>query len=220
MSSRLSTVLTLVVLGALCLTASASPLCTDSTATFNIGGGVTNDPVSCLGLTFNNWQAIAKIGSPSGSIAVAGYDTGSTVFLDFSLVLLSNQDINVYFTVTGPLLGIDLFNGGSGPTLIIEKACSVGFGEVPGNNRPASRCTGTLLADINAMSNGSSNFLFTGGQSNLTYIFKDIGTQSGGAMSDFTESFHTSVPEPTTFVLLGAGLLVIGAIARRRRATK
>jgi hypothetical protein len=52
---------------------------------------------------------------------------------------------------------------------------------------------------------------------NSLYVYKDIRVPFGDELSSFSQSFHTGVPEPMTFVLIGTGLVGIGWIRRRTR---
>jgi hypothetical protein len=62
------------------------------------------------------------------------------------------------------------------------------------------------------------------------YIYKDIsvdgrtgnvfGAADAGALSGFTQSFHTAVPEPMTLSMMGLGLLGLGLVRRRQQGKK
>jgi hypothetical protein len=52
--------------------------------------------------------------------------------------------------------------------------------------------------------------------STTIWVYKDIGVNSGGTLSNFEQNFNTgSVPEPATMLLVGGVLCGIAAIRRR-----
>jgi hypothetical protein len=62
----------------------------------------------------------------------------------------------------------------------------------------------------------ATNIFVPSGYTGLVTSVVVLGRQGYYAMDDFT--FNTPVPEPTTYGLMGAGLLGVAAVVRRRRA--
>ncbi len=191
-------------------TVSASTMCTGSTGTDVIGTpGFSCDSLG--GLTFSGFSAVNAGNVPTPSVfLVSVQDTSGGIMLNFNPGLLTgNQDIWFYFQVTGsPVLGVDLTNGATGVTSIAERVCS-------GPIQPGNVCAeGQEVATLSAASGQSAQVWFESPQASL-YIFKDIGTESDGHMSSFSQSFDT--PEPVTFGLIGGGLLLLGLLRCRTR---
>jgi hypothetical protein len=49
------------------------------------------------------------------------------------------------------------------------------------------------------------------------FVFKDISVSEGGALSTFTQSFETGVPEPASMLLIGTACVALGMLRRRPR---
>ncbi len=214
---------------------SAASLCTPSSATLTtttatyLGGPGTLYPgttscttsISCGTVTFSNFQVFDAAPSTSTGapfVLLSGtYDAGTTS-LSFNPNLNNAnvfQDIHVLFTVssTTPVTTVGLMNGGSVNSGINERLCS-------GSVDPFSGvCSGgTTLANLTAPGNATVSTSVSPAATFFT-VYKDIGHPTGGELTGFTQTFATSqaVPEPTTFAMLGGGL-VLFALARRKKS--
>ena len=79
---------------------------------------------------------------------------------------------------------------------------------------------GQLVIDnggVKGMGNASSvsNYLVGAGANRIDLFFADRNTVQSGIK--FTQSFTTTVPEPSTYALLGTAFLALVVVARRRR---
>jgi hypothetical protein len=195
----------------------ANPACTTLIGTNVLSGGAICD---AGGLTFSNFSGSILYGAGMPTplqVNLLSVSVGSYVTLQFTPVMggtTNNADFSFYFNVTGPVNGVDLTNAGTGmpaPTVILERVCSQ---PLTNNICPA----GTQLAEM-TVSGGDSQivFPFPNGSVNSLYVYKDIRVPFGDELSSFSQSFHTGVPEPMTFVLIGTGLVGIGWIRRRTR---
>jgi len=163
--------------------------------------------------TFSNFSYnLAATGAGQGVPTVAveppsGFANGIVSF-DFYPNLVQGSDLQLEFEVSGaPMNGAQLsYNGGAG-TGINEEICTTFT--ITGVCNPAN----TFLASISVGPNTqSATALFATPQSTI-WVFKDISL-STGFFSEVNQGYI--VPEPMTFSLLGAGLLGLGLMGRRR----
>jgi hypothetical protein len=182
-------------------------------------GGVTLD---CGPVTFSDWQIVdasggTTTGLPLSLVSPSTWDPATgIVSLTFNPAFVqfnAFQDVHLYFTVTSSrqVSAIDLGVGGT-TSAITERACRDGI--VAGSGI----CVGGLDGQLAAISNGSGMMNVVGEFPEPVtkfYIYKDIGKGPGGELTSFTQSF-TTVPEPASMLMIGAGLLALAFTSRRR----
>jgi len=205
----------------LCLLAAASalsaaPVCTTGALIWDVG--VNQDYTCQLGdLLFSNFNVVGITNDPTPTVSVGTPLLAGPpeTLLTFNPNLGSNFDIDVYFEVQtldgSSVTGVDLSVGGVDAN-VSERICT---GTIFGNQGNNCSPTGTQLASLANSSGSAETFADLSVPSSTFYVFKDIGTQPGGALSTVTESFSTT-PEPITLSLMGAGLVGIGLLRRRR----
>ena len=194
-------------------------------------GGLSNTGTfSCqiAPLNFSNFSYLLDAGSFSVSPLDVSVESatlsGSQVTLVFDPNLAVSSDLELEDQVTGGVLGVDLGFNGSGTGFINEVVCKVftSTGICPSSDQLAVlnvNTNGAVATAYNggtsSTANGIASVVFATPQSEV-WIFKDIG--SGNApYTEVEQSYLVAIPEPMTFSLLGAGLLGLGLMGRRRR---
>lgn len=146
----------------------------------------------------------------SNNIVDLGFNPGG--------VFVGGGDVHFTFTVTGGVTGADLTDLVGG-TSINEVNCQKAPGLVGPNNGNCDNAADGLLWTTNLSGPGSAppgggEFFYTQGAQNLVYVWKDINAGTVD-LSQFDETF--GIPEPTTMLLLGAGLAGLGVLRFRRK---
>ncbi len=211
---------------AICLsssTASAATACSALMLPANVTTTVLATSTGCDagGLNFSNFSVSAN--PATMNVLLANVDvTSSSVNLGFQIggfafsLPTSAPDLRLSYEVKGTTTGVDNLFGGSPGTSLLEIVCdSKGIAS-------GTSCVDTPLGFIlnSGLQHGSLTFATP--QTNI-WIIKDITVQSnftGTAVevSDFTNSHATStIPEPMTLSMMGAGLLGLSLMSRRRK---
>jgi hypothetical protein len=209
---------------ALSVACGAAPI-TCSGTLISITAGGASPTIICDGLIFSNFSLVNLSGTTAGHL-----DINNVTFDNATNVVVLNENPNLgaaghedlLFTVSGPLNGIDLSVGGTVAT-VTERACG---NPIPVTGILANLCTNTgqtisasPLGQLTVHSGDPSQPLVVSfATTSPVYIFKDIGTATGGGLSTLNESFHSAVPEPATMALSGFALIGLGLVRRRPRS--
>jgi hypothetical protein len=221
---RLFLMIACCILTGVLASASIVPCSTISTVDLNSAAlnGAGNG-CSIGGLTFSNFGwANAGVNSPANVLLVNVVQNGGVVDLNFNPLMPANADIHIDFLVTGYVQGMDL-NNTTGPSSVNE----ANYGSCSGGNLngvPNGGCV--LLVQTGAIVGAGGSFpgptpsseFFYSTPQNSVWVFKDLNTSNFGPNAEnsgFTESFV--VPEPMSFLLLGAGLLGLGLVKRKAK---
>lgn len=177
---------------------------------------ISNASQSCTvnSLTFSNFQyTLAPTtgfeNSPFQILVNSLPSVSNIVSIGFNPDTAANSDLQLEFQVTGTLAGVQLsYNGSTGA--INEEVCTV-YMPTGVCSAPAIGVGGLASLSVSPTSQ-TAQLGFTTTQSSI-WVFKDIAAGSG-FFSEVNQGYM--VPEPMTFSLLGAGLLGLGLMGRRR----
>jgi hypothetical protein len=186
--------------------------------------------VTCGSLTFTDFTVTNPTGGASGLVDLLGGSQfmNGAAYLQLNPNLQGGGDEELSFTVTGGLTQIGLTVPGFNAS-VNETACA---NPIATSGPSAFVCTGpgggssvAPLATVASHSNapGQPVFSSTFPSTNPVYVFKDIQTGAGGALSEFTEIFvpggTSPTPEPGSLMLFGTGLIGLGGLMRKRMRT-
>ena len=203
--------------------ASAAPACmAPANVQTTAYATATGCDVAVAGLNFSNF-AISSIPTASMQVFVQSIVAGSTgVDLNFQIagfiVTAGSADLQIVYEVRGAnITSVDnTFGGGTGSG-IVETVCD-SAGVSGGVCARGGKVLGTLS---NTITGGNVSVSFAP-QTDI-WIIKDITAallpgMNSITVSGFTNSHETSgVPEPMTLSMMGAGLLGLSLISRRRK---
>jgi|SRR5579871_1232975 len=178
----------------------------------SVGGA--SPTISCGTLKLGDFSLFASLGNSSGRLdinAVTEDTTTGTVVLNEDPNLGAWGNLGLSFVVWGGVDQLDLSVGGSAATTK-EIACSSTSREVWD---PCSSPVASLTVKSSTVNQPKFSDLFPA--TSPLYVFKDFYT-TGGELTNVNESFHTPVPEPGSFALLGVGLAAIATVRRWRKA--
>jgi hypothetical protein len=130
------------------------------------------------------------------------------------------QDVALIFEVTSttPITSVTLVNSGTPIASVSETVCNgagLNGGPTAAGELSNGTCVNPFLASF-ATTAGGTQTVNLSAPSTTIWVYKDIGVNSGGTLSNFEQNFNTgSVPEPATMLLVGGVLCGIAAIRRR-----
>jgi len=195
---------------------------------FVIGSSIILDEGDGITKTFNSFS----LGNNTGTnpltlsaidvlLATSGDEVGLRFVINGGAFLTSNQtvDLGFHFDVlcTGCLLHDNTLQFTGGATGTGNASISEGVVDVASEDTVATK----LVFVTSQISDLVDHKIFAF-DSPLVQVNKDLNMQGGTdgtvQVSDFIQTFsQTRIPEPGSLLLIGAGLVVIGLIGRKRR---
>jgi hypothetical protein len=206
---------------------SANPTTAPSGSLVNGGGPVC----SIGGELFTNFSYNLDAGSFPLSVTVEVATTvGNQAELEFDPNLAASSDLELEDQVVGATAGVDLSGSIAGSGFVNEVVCSIftaagicptadtyavlnvsSTGEVVTIGLAGSLCA---TGCSSSTAGGTASVQFASGASEV-WIIKNINSGSA-PFSEVEQSYQTGVPEPMTLSLVGAGLLGLSLMSRRR----
>ena len=172
---------------------------TATSGTNQVLSGSANDPCTDYGVTFSNFQVFIGTGFSGVPFSITA-TFGATGSINFSDTEGTGQDIDVEFKISPGITAI-LLGMGAG-TSINETVCASMIPLPPGT------CPNGSVLGTGGVTSMNPNTVIGISPSSQDWIFKDVN-----GSSTFVQ---TVTPEPVTFAMLGAGLLALGILRRKR----
>lgn len=181
------------------------PLTFVNNVTLTAGTNYADNTDTCTSgaYTFSNFDIYSHLGNASVSNFSATVDITNGL-LSLNYTNIGTDDIVFFYDITGGVSGMTAEVGTA--TTITEVVCGTAYNDAGGNTTCTSGALNTsplIVTQGNPVATSSINAAAT------DYIAKDI---TGGS-----ELFQQIVPEPMTLSLMGAGLLGLGLLRRRRQ---
>jgi hypothetical protein len=200
-----------VAVVSLCASSAMAATCTSwnlatavaTSGTNQVLTGSANDPCTDYGLTFSNFSVFIGTGFAGTPFSITATFNPNGV-ISFNSNEVAGQDIDVEFKITPGITLMILSSSSGAGTGVTETVCSVQIPLPPGS---CGGSGGTTLGSGSVVGSNATEFAIT--PAAFDWVFKDVSGTSG-----FAEQV---VPEPVSTSLIGAGLLVIGLVARKRR---
>jgi hypothetical protein len=175
---------------------------------------------------YNNFSYTPGAGAPVASLVLANQDENSAVFLSGWTFTSSTGSFDGNFTLGFTAAVVTAGAGSCATCLIVSDTEQINSGTTaPGPQTDSVLLTpgGTVSLNNTTVGNETGQTLFSPGISSVTKLATSgaftMATPLVSFESDIRQNMISSVPEPATFSLLGAGLLGLGLL-RRRTATR
>ncbi|MEW8506289.1 MAG: PEP-CTERM sorting domain-containing protein [Candidatus Thiodiazotropha sp.] len=159
---------------------------------------------------------LSGIGVDGGSPTVISVQDDEVLFDDFDIFYSFN--IHHFWPSWGSETNISLYNfwiGNPGSSVQISGSGDCGFGNTSG----AFSCSGSVSVVNPLILPGDTWQITLSDSFNDLFVYPDYVFGEGSYLAWGDDAPSASVPEPSTLLLLGAGIIGIGAIRMRKSKT-
>ncbi len=178
--------------------------------------------ISCGGLTFSDFGVVSAAPGTNATVTFVGATSvKGNVAINFNPGLSGSsgpKDLWLYYAISGaPVDSVQLTIGGTGAS--VDEVVS--GAPIARNGPEANVCSGSTLANLAEFSPpAQACSTETSAPMDSLHVFRDVGVARAGELSNLSQVYRvpgeSQVPEPVTAGLIGAGLVVVGWLGRRR----